>query len=143
MRTIHAVTTESEDKEKYYSEDESLVDAQERYYGEAEMFSEIDKIALAVWGKTQASDQEKREGYIERKDFKTVFKGTLPQTNQRIRGEKPNANDSERLAYDVVLSAPKSVSMALHLEGDLRVFDAHMEAVQETLVVCQAKNCEL
>ncbi|NJO94029.1 MAG: relaxase domain-containing protein, partial [Hydrococcus sp. RM1_1_31] len=133
MRTIHAVTTESEDKEKYYEEDESLVDAQERYYGEAEMFSEVDKIALAVWGKTQAKNQEQREGYIERKDFKTVFKGTLPESTQRIRKEKPNANDKERLAYDVVLSAPKSVSMALHLEGDLRVFDAHMEAVQETL----------
>jgi conjugative relaxase-like TrwC/TraI family protein len=131
VRTIHTVTTESEDKEKYYEEDESLVDAQERYYGEAEMFSEVDKIALAVWGKTQS--EEKREGYIEREDFKIVFKGTLPESNQRIRKEKPNINDKERLAYDVVLSAPKSVSMALHLEGDLRVFDAHMEAVQETL----------
>lgn len=27
--------------------------------------------------------------------------------------------------------------MALHLEGDLRVFDAHMEAVQETLEVIE------
>jgi conjugative relaxase-like TrwC/TraI family protein len=131
MRTIHTVTTGSEDKEKYYEEDESLVDTQERYYGEVETLSKIEQMTKAVWGKTQG--EEKREGYIEREDFKTIFKGTLPGTNQRIRGEKPNANAQERLAYDVVLSAPKSVSMALHLEGDSRVFDAHMEAVQETL----------
>ena len=135
MRTIHTVTTESEEKEKYYEEDESLLDAQERYYGEAESFSEVDRLALAVWGKTQAP--EKREGYVEREDFKSVFKGTLPESTQPIRRGKPNAQDKERLAYDLVLSAPKSVSMALHLEGDLRVFDAHMDAVQETLAVVE------
>ena len=132
VRTIHTITTESEDKEKYYEEDESLVDAQERYYAEAETLSEVDRMTRAVWAGSQA-EGEGLQGHIDREDFKSVFKGTLPRSTQRIRGDRPNANNKERLAYDVVLSAPKSVSMALHLEGDLRVFDAQMDAAQETL----------
>jgi len=138
VRTIHTVTNESEEKEKYYEEDESLVDAQERYYGEAESLSEVDKMTRAIWGGTLAMD-EQLEGHIAREDFKSLFKGTLPVSSQRIRGERPNAADKERLAYDVVLSAPKSVSMALHWEGDLGLFDDHMESVKDTLVMIEQK----
>jgi len=138
VRTIHTVTNESEDKEKYYEEDESLVDAQERYYGEAESISEVDRMTRAIWGGTLAKE-EQLEGHIEREDFKSIFKGTLPGSEQRIRGERPNAADKERLAYDVVLSAPKSVSMALNLEGDLGLFDDHMESVKDTLAVIEQK----
>jgi len=63
----------------------------------------------------------------------------LPGSEQRIRGERPNAADKERLAHDVVLSAPKSVSMTLHLEGDLGLFDAHMESVKDTLTMLEQK----
>lgn len=136
MRTIHTVTTESEEKEKYYEEDESLLDAQERYYSEAEAPSEVDRLVLAVWARSQGEQHLK--GYVERPDFKSVFReGTLPGSSQRIRGNRPNASNHERLAYDVVLSAPKSVSMALHREGDLRIFDAQMEAAQETFAVIE------
>ncbi|MGB8698513.1 MAG: MobF family relaxase, partial [Thermosynechococcaceae cyanobacterium] len=65
--------------------------------------------------------------------FKAVLRGTLPHTNERIRWDNPNPDTKERLAHDVVLSAPKSISMALHLEDDLRIFDAHTAAVQATL----------
>lgn len=136
MRTIHTVTNESEDKEKYYESDESLVDATERYYGEAESPTNVDRMTRAVWAGTLASE-EQLEGHVAREDFKSVFKGVLPSSGQRIRGERPNAEDKERLAHDVVLSAPKSVSMALHLEGDLGLFDDHMEAVKETLALIE------
>jgi len=138
VRTIHTVTNEFEDKEKYYEEDESLVDAQERYYGEAESISEVDRMTRAIWAGTLAKE-EQLEGQIAREDFKSLFKGTLPGSEQRIRGERPNAADKERLAYDVVLSAPKSVSMALHLEGDLGLFDDHMESVKDTLTMIEQK----
>ncbi len=92
----------------------------------------------AVWSGTLAMD-EQLEGHIVREDFKSLFKGTLPGSSQRIRGERPNAADSERLAHDVVLSAPKSVSMALHLSGDLGLFDDHMESVKDTQAVIEQK----
>jgi len=138
LRTIHTVTTESSDKEKYYEEDDSLVNAQERYYSGAESIPEVDRMTRAVWAGTLANE-EKLKGDITRSDFKSVFKGVLPGSGQRIRGERPNAADSERLAHDVVLSAPKSVSMALHLEGDLGLFDDHMESVKDTLAVIEQK----
>lgn len=136
MRTIHTVTTESEDKVEYYEEDESLVDAQERYYGEGESPSEVDRLTQAVYAGT-AAEEANLKGHVAREDFKSLFRGVLPGTEQRIRQDRPNREQKERLAHDVVLSAPKSVSMALHLTGDLRLFDAQMEAAQETLEVME------
>ncbi|MGR3280650.1 relaxase domain-containing protein, partial [Acaryochloris marina NIES-2412] len=81
--------------------------------------------STAVW--VGSSSVVKQLGsYVKREDFKALSRGFLPESMkgvaggavQRIRGKKPNEEDKERLAHDVVLSAPKSVSMALHLEGD-------------------------
>ncbi len=132
MRTMHTLKSNVQEKVDYYEEDESLIDAQERYYGEAESVSEVDRMTHAIWAGS-AAKSEGITGSIVRDDFKTVLRGNLPTTNERIRWENPNPENKERLAHDVVLSAPKSISMALHLEGDVRVFDAHMEAVLETL----------
>ncbi|MGR3280218.1 MobF family relaxase, partial [Acaryochloris marina NIES-2412] len=123
----------------YYEEDESLVDAVDRYYGQAETVSEVDRMTTAIWAGS-ASVVKKLSKQVKREDLKSLTRGLIPDSAkgmakgaaQRIRGKKPNAEDSERLAHDVTLSAPKSVSMALHLEGDNRLFDAHMEAVLET-----------
>ncbi|MGB8698017.1 MAG: MobF family relaxase, partial [Thermosynechococcaceae cyanobacterium] len=132
MRTMHTLTSGVKEKVEYYEEDESLVDAQERYYGEAETVSAVDRMSQAVWSGT-AAKREGLAGVIVREDFKAVLRGTLPHTDERIRWDNPNPDTKERLAHDVVLSAPKSISMALHLEGDLRLFDAHTAAVQATL----------
>ncbi|HEY9827281.1 MAG TPA: MobF family relaxase, partial [Stenomitos sp.] len=52
---------------------------------------------------------------------------------ERIRWEKQNPEDQERLAEDFTFSAPKSVAIALHLNRDHRLHAAHLEAVKETL----------
>jgi conjugative relaxase-like TrwC/TraI family protein len=132
MRTMHTLKSNVQEKVDYYEEDESLIDAQERYYGEAESVFEVDRMTHSIWAGS-VSKSEGITGAIKREDFKTILRGNLSTTNERIRWENPNPENKERLAHDVVLSAPKSISMALHLEGDVRVFDAHMEAVLETL----------
>ncbi len=129
---MHTLKSDVQERVDYYEEDESLVDAQERYYGESESVSKIDRMTHAVWAGS-AAKAAGITGEILREDFKTVLRGNLPTTGERIRWQNPNPENKERLAHDVVLSAPKSISMALHLEGDTRLFDAHMEAVQETL----------
>ena len=132
MRTMHTLKSDAQEKVDYYEEDESLIDAHERYYSESELVSEVDRITRAMWAGTAAKNTG-ITGAIVREDFKTVLRGTITTTQERIRWENPNPKTKERLAHDVVLSAPKSISMALHLQGDMRVFDAHTEAVLETL----------
>nr|WP_249370274.1 MobF family relaxase [Acaryochloris marina] len=141
--------TITRDMIEYYEEDESLVDAVERYYGESETVSDIDRMSTAVWVGSNAIVQ-KLGTYVKREDFKALSRGFLPDSLkgvagsavQRIRGKKPNEEDKERLAHDVTLSAPKSVSMALHLEGDNRLFDAHMEAVLESFELLEREYAQ-
>ncbi|KAI9129880.1 MobF family relaxase [Acaryochloris sp. CCMEE 5410] len=146
MKTMRTIYGEMID---YYDEDESLVDAPERYYSESEVITDIDRMSTAVWVGSNAIVQ-KLGTYVKREDFKALSRGFLPEALksvaggavQRIRGKKPNEEDKERHAHDVVLSAPKSVSMALHLEGDNRLFDAHMEAVLETFELLEREYAQ-
>ena len=143
MRTITSALIE------YYEEDESLVDAPERYYSESDVITDIDLMTTAVWVGSNSIVQ-KLGSYVKREDLKALSRGSLPESckglgngaAKRIRGKKPNEEDEERLAHDVVLSAPKSVSMALHLEGDKRLFDAHMEAVLETFELLEREYAQ-
>lgn len=105
---------------------------QSECYSSVEAHSEAKRLTQAVWHGKGARLQG-LDGSVKKSDFKDLFYGFKPGGSERIRGEKPNPEDQERLAEDFTLSAPKSVSMALHLGGDLRLFDAHLEAVREVL----------
>jgi conjugative relaxase-like TrwC/TraI family protein len=132
MLTIRTITSDNKDLVDYYEKDEALVDAHERYYTESGVVSEIDEMTIAVWhGK--AAERLGLSGHAGREDFATLSRGTQPGTNERIREKKPNPEDKERLGHDLCFSAPKSVSMALHIEGDNRVFEAHDKALKETM----------
>jgi conjugative relaxase-like TrwC/TraI family protein len=136
MLSTNTIKSGVREKEEYYTEDESLETESEQeqfeYYSEAETQSETRKLTQAVWHGKGAQKQG-LEGNVKKEDFKEVFYGFKLGSQERIRGEKPNPEDQERLAEDLTFSAPKSVSMALHLGGDLWLFDAHTESVKEVL----------
>lgn len=136
MRSISTISSHNQEQEDYYTNDESLGD-DEVNYGIPEAESSSQKMTQAVWHGKGASTLG-LEGCVQRQDFKQVFYGYQPGTEKRIRGERSNRNTKERLAHDLTLSAPKSFSMAMHLGGDVRLFDIHMESVKETLDVVEA-----
>ncbi|MGR3279947.1 MobF family relaxase [Acaryochloris marina NIES-2412] len=141
MLTIRTITSDAKEIVDYYEEDEVLVDAHERSYTESGVISEIDEMTIAVWyGK--AAEILEQKGHAGREDFITLSRGTKPGTNERIREEKPNPEDKERLGHDLCFSAPKSVSMALHIEGDNRVFDAHTKAVKEAMDAAEKRYAQ-
>jgi conjugative relaxase-like TrwC/TraI family protein len=106
--------------------------ASPNYYSTSETHSEFRYLTQAVWhGK--GAFQLGLEGNVLKEDFKDLFYGFKPGTRERIRGSKPNPETQERLAEDLTFSAPKSVSMALHLGGDWRLFEAHTHSVKEVL----------
>jgi len=68
-------------------------------------------------------------GDVQPKDFRQVFYGYQPGIEERIRGERPNRNTKKYMT--LTLQPLKSFSMAMHLGGDVRLFDIHMESVQK------------
>jgi conjugative relaxase-like TrwC/TraI family protein len=129
MLTIRTITSDAKELIDYYELDEGFVDAQERYYTDSGIISEIDGMTTIRWhGK--AAELAGMRGHSNREDFSVFSRGTKPGTNERIREAKPNPEDEERFGHDFCYSAPKSVSMALEIEQDYRVFDAHTEAVK-------------
>ncbi|MDJ0647124.1 MAG: MobF family relaxase [Xenococcaceae cyanobacterium MO_188.B19] len=142
MLSINTVTSGIREKEEYYTEDESLTQSKEKYYSESESQdksqaktatqNKVAKLTQAVaYGKGAA--ELGLTGSFSKEDFKSLFYGFKPGSQERIRGHRPNGDTQERLAEDLTFSAPKSVSMALHLNGDNRLFDAHTEAVKFVL----------
>jgi conjugative relaxase-like TrwC/TraI family protein len=135
MLSINTIKSGIREKEEYYTEDELLHTenkSPENYYSTGETQSQTKRLTQAVWyGK--GAKQQGLEEHIQKQDFKHLFHGFKPGTDERIRAEKPNPDDQERLAEDFTWPAPKSVSMAMHLNQDWRLFDAHMESLQECL----------
>ncbi len=142
MLSINTVTSGIREKEEYYTEDESLAKSKGEYYTESQSVGKSQektktknqraKLTQAVaYGKGAA--ELGLEGNFTKKDFKSLFYGFKPNSPERIRGYRPDSNTQERLAEDLTFSAPKSVSMTLHLNEDYRLFDAHTEAVKFVL----------
>jgi conjugative relaxase-like TrwC/TraI family protein len=139
MLSISTINSGTREQEEYYSEDESLSesedeadDLQDEYYSEAETRSCSQELMQAVWH-GRCAKKLGLEGKVNKEVFKDLFYGFKPGREEQIRGEKPNSSSQERLGHDLTFSAPKSVSMALHVGSNTQLFDAHMEAVKEVL----------
>jgi conjugative relaxase-like TrwC/TraI family protein len=132
LLTIRTITSDNAELVDYYENDEAFIDAQERYYTDSGVISETDEMTCAVWyGK--AAEALELSGHATREDFVTLSRGTKPGTDERIRGKNQDKETKDRHGHDLVFSAPKSVSIALEVGGDLRLFDAHMNAVKATM----------
>ncbi|HEY9825366.1 MAG TPA: relaxase domain-containing protein, partial [Stenomitos sp.] len=114
MLSTHTIKSGTREREAYYTEDESLADDPDTYYSEEETPSASHPLTRSQWHGKGAITLG-LEGEVQREDFKEVFYGLKPGTKERIRWEKQNPEDQERLAEDFTFSAPKSVAIALHL----------------------------
>ena len=130
MLKINTIRSGIKEKEEYYTEDESLAKSKE---AAASTSSTTALTQAVVYGK--GAKQLGLQGHLSQQDFKSLFYGFKPgkQEQERIRGHNPRPDRQECLATEYAFSAPKSVSMTLHLNQDLRLFEAHTEAVKEVL----------
>lgn len=132
MRGCNAVKGGNQKKIDYYAKDKSLKKAGDYYSVDANSES---RATTAVW----VGAKSQRVGLVGHADQETVeklFAGIVP-SGQRMRGEKTSGEDV--LAVDFTLSAPKSFS--IHAVNDLRLFDAHMEAVEEAIADAERHYC--
>ncbi len=132
MRGCNAVKGGNQKKIDYYAKDKSLKTAGDYYSVDAKSES---RATTAAW----VGAKSQRVGLVGHADQETVeklFAGIVP-SGQRMRGEKTSGE--EVLAVDLTLSAPKSFS--IHAANDLRLFDAHMAAVEETIADAERHYC--
>jgi conjugative relaxase-like TrwC/TraI family protein len=79
----------------------------------------------------KGAEELKLSGEVEKKDFKDVLDGNLP--NGVSLGRTENDKLVHAAGIDLTFSAPKSVSIQAEVHGDKKVLDAHRKAVINTL----------
>src|SRR3989304_7346690 len=108
-----------------------------RYYSKEDNYylSEVDAKEASQWWGVGADKLELSGKKVEQKDLQKIFEGVLP--NGVIVGLQKDGSIKHRPGYDLCFHAPKSVSI-LALDGeDKRFYDAHLEAVKETLKIIE------
>ncbi|BDM82829.1 MobF family relaxase [Acaryochloris marina] len=124
MLNITTINSNIKDGAKYYTKEES-------YYSQNK---EIQSMTQSEW----FGDLAPRDPYSAER-FTELFYGKLPG-KERIRNEV-KGKGQERLAYDLTFSVPgKSLSMSTHgPNGDRRLWDAHVEAIKEVMVIVEER----
>ena len=154
MLKVTPVSTGCKSKEDYYLEDEGLVE----YYSpdQAEAIKQKGSIPTLVHGKSQTKSVAQQQkltlaqwhgdgaitlglkGLVLKADFKKIFYG-YNLKGQRLRRHPQDPKHKERVGDDLTFSMCKSASIALHIGGDYRIFDAHLDAVKRTLDIVQER----
>lgn len=154
MLKVTPVSTGCKSKEDYYLEDEGLAE----YYSpdQAEAIQQQGTIPTVVHGKSQSKSKTQKQklvlaqwygkgaktlgltGVVLKSDFKKIFYG-YDLDGERLRRQPQNPKHKERVGDDLTFSMCKSASIALHIGGDDRIFDAHLDAVKRTLDIIQER----
>ena len=154
MLKVTPVSTGCKSKEDYYLEDEGLAE----YYSpdQAEAIQQQGSLPTLVQGHSQAKSVAQQQklvlaqwhgdgavplalkGVVLKADFKKIFYG-YNLKGQRLRRHPQDPKHKERVGDDLTFSMCKSASIALHIGGDYRIFDAHLDAVKRTLDIVQER----
>lgn len=124
----------------------SFVGQAERYFkkeltNERETYFSEKGVAIGQWTGKGAKILGLK-GNIKEEDFSRMSRGINPATSERFRrmtfGRTRNVDGElkqvkEIAGWDLVISAPKSVSIAALIGGDERVRAAHLESVTDAL----------
>ncbi|MBU0744253.1 MAG: conjugative transfer relaxase/helicase TraI [Gammaproteobacteria bacterium] len=110
-----------------------------QYYAKEDNYylSEVDAKEASSWLGKGATDLGLK-GKIEENELQKLLEGKLP--NGLAVGLQKDSKTNHRAGYDICFHAPKSVSI-LALDGkDKRFYDAHLDAVKETLKIIE-RDC--
>jgi conjugative relaxase-like TrwC/TraI family protein len=80
------------------------------------------------------------EGQVEASDFQALLEGYDPSKNHVLSGRRLETN--HRAALDLTFSAPKSVSLAALVGGNLELEVAHQTAVETALKVAESRYAQ-
>src|SRR4051794_20500839 len=123
MLRIHPVTSASDAK---------------RYYAASDYYSEGQE-TIGEWG-GKLAERLRLSGLVDQERFGRLCDNLDPNTGTPLT---PRTNDSRRVGYDMVFSAPKSFSVLEALighpeTGDAELRQAFRDAVRETMEEIEA-----
>jgi conjugative relaxase-like TrwC/TraI family protein len=81
------------------------------------------------WGKGAKSLN--LSGVVDEKQFSNLLQGRMP--NGELLGKMVDGQLKHRAGWDLTFSAPKSISILAYVGGDMRLVDAHRNAVSIAL----------
>ena len=96
--------------------------------------------AASAWA-GKGTDELGLSGPVEPDVFTAILEGRVPD-GPRLGRPGKNGEIVHRPGRDLTLSAPKSVSLAALIGGDMRVVDAHAQAVKRTLTWVERRVVE-
>ncbi|WP_052056104.1 MobF family relaxase [Myxosarcina sp. GI1] len=144
MLSINTIKSGIREKERYYTQDESLARAKnekkQRDRSQEQSPSVLTNAKLTTayfYGK--GATKLGLKGAVTQEEFKSLFHGYKPHSQERIRAERNNLKTQERLAEDITLSPSKSFSIALHIGKDERLFEVQDETVKEVVEIIEQK----
>jgi len=112
------------------------------HYYEADNYYAKDSPEAAAathwWGK--GAEQLGLTGHVDSKQFEQLLLGKLPNGSQL--GRLNDAKQAHRPGYDLTFSAPKSVSVMAEVLNDKRIYQAHDNAVNQTLAHLQSNAAQ-
>lgn len=113
--------------ERYHEQE--YANAQENYYTRA-------PDVVSFWAGRLAAKWD-LNGAVAAEDFRRLARGCHPHSGEQLIGavgrSRRGVRNRHRAAFDMTLSAPKSVSITAILGGRQEVLDAHRTAVREAL----------
>ena len=110
----------------------------EHYYRQENYYSEEESQQNSEWyGK--GAEKLGLKGHVKSSDFSGLLHGELPN-GEKFRKRPPTHSEyKERAGVDLTFSAPKSVSLAVLVNGDKQLEEAHREAVKTTLQIAEER----
>lgn len=106
-----------------------------QYYSEESYYEKDSQPEFTRWWGNGA-ERLGLDGKVDSKSFAQLLAGDLPNGDSVPKPIDPKL--SHRMGYDFTFSAPKSVSQAVLVGGDWRLYDAHKKAVGATLAEIEA-----
>ena len=103
--------------------------------------SEVDAKENSIWWGIGANKLKLSNKKVLKEDLQEIMEGRLP--NGVTIGSQKNGKDGSvkhRPGYNICFNAPKSVSILALDGGDKKFYEAHLEAVKETLKTIE-KDC--
>ena len=113
----------------------------EHYYRQENYYSKKESVKNTTW---QGKGAEKLglSGNVSDEDFSNLLHGNLPN-GEKFRNRPPtHAKYKERAGIDLTFSAPKSISIAVLVNGDRQLEQAHREAVKTTLTIAEERYAQ-
>lgn len=113
----------------------------EHYYRQENYYSKKESVKNSQWQGKGASKLG-LSGNIDGEDFSNLLHGNLPNGEKFRKRPPTHAKYKERAGIDLTFSAPKSVSLAVLVNGDRQLEQAHREAVKTTLTIAEERYAQ-